>query len=73
MLHYKQVYPLHEDTAEYIVRAERAVVVEGNATGQFGKLIELHAGVAVDDCFLKYSGLTFSVEEIADRLKDMLS
>ncbi len=73
MLHYKQVYPLHEDTAEYIIRADRAVVVEGNATGQFSKLIELHAGVAADDWLLKYSGLTFSAEEIADRLKDMLS
>jgi len=67
------VYPLHDGTADYIARAERAVIVEGNATGQFSKLIELHAGVAVDDWLLKYSGLTFSVEEIADGLKDMLS
>ncbi len=73
MLHYRQVYPLHEGTADYIARAERAIIVEGNATGQFSKLIELHAGVAVDDWLLKYSGLTFSVEEIADGLKDMLS
>jgi 2-oxoglutarate ferredoxin oxidoreductase subunit alpha len=72
MLHYRQVYPLHDRTAEYMARAERTLVVEGNATGQFAKLIELHAGVPADELLLKYNGLTFSVEEVVEGLKALI-
>jgi len=73
LLHYRQVYPIHRDTADYIGRAERAVIVEGNATGQFAKLLKLHAGVPADERLLKYNGLNFSVEEIVDGLKGLFS
>jgi 2-oxoglutarate ferredoxin oxidoreductase subunit alpha len=72
MLHYRQVYPLHDRTAEYMARAERTIVVEGNATGQFAKLIELHAGVPADELLLKYNGMNFSVEEVVDGLKALI-
>jgi 2-oxoglutarate ferredoxin oxidoreductase subunit alpha len=69
MLHYRQVYPLHARTADYMARAERTLIVEGNATGQFAKLVELHAGMPADELLLKYNGLNFSVEEVLDGLK----
>ncbi len=69
MLHYRQVYPLHPSTAEYIEQAKRTVVVENNATGQFRKLIRLHAGVDTDEGLIKYDGLSFAVEEIVAGLK----
>jgi 2-oxoglutarate ferredoxin oxidoreductase subunit alpha len=72
MLHYRQVYPLHDRTADYMARAERTILVEGNATGQFAKLIELHAGVPADELLLKYNGLNFSVEEVVDGLKALI-
>jgi 2-oxoglutarate ferredoxin oxidoreductase subunit alpha len=72
ILHYRQVYPLHDQTADYMGRAEHTIVVEGNATGQFAKLIELHAGVPADELLLKYNGLNFSVEEVADGLKRLI-
>jgi len=73
MLHYAQVYPLHPKTAEYINKAEKTVVVESNATGQFRKLIRLHAGVDVDEGLVKYDGLSFAVEEIVEGLGQILS
>lgn len=67
-LHFKQVYPLHPDTVDYLEKAERTVIIEGNSTSQFGKLIKLHTGFEVDKKILKYNGLQFAVEEIEENL-----
>ena len=72
MLHYKQVYPLHSNTTEYLKRADRIIIVEGNATSQLGKQIKLHTGIDVGEKVLKYNGLSFSVEEIVDGLNSLL-
>ncbi len=68
MLHYSQVYPLHPNTADLLAKARRTVVVEGNATGQFRKLIRLHAGVDADEGLVKYDGLGFTVEDVVEGL-----
>jgi 2-oxoglutarate ferredoxin oxidoreductase subunit alpha len=72
LLHYSQVYPLHPSTAGYLGKAGKVVVVEGNATAQFAKLIKLHTGINIKDRVLKYSGLSFAVEEVAEALKKVL-
>jgi 2-oxoglutarate ferredoxin oxidoreductase subunit alpha len=72
MLHYKQVYPLHPDTAGYLNKAAKTVVVESNATSQFGKLIKLYTGIEINERILKYSGLSFAVEEVEESLKKIL-
>ncbi|MBN1361221.1 MAG: 2-oxoacid:acceptor oxidoreductase subunit alpha [Sedimentisphaerales bacterium] len=72
LLHYRQVYPLHPSTADYVKKARKTVVVENNATGQFRKLIRLYAGVDTDEGLVKYDGLSFAVEEIADGLTEAL-
>jgi 2-oxoglutarate ferredoxin oxidoreductase subunit alpha len=73
MLHYAQVYPLHSKTADYIGQAEKTVVVESNATGQFRKLIRLLAGVDTDEGLVKYDGLSFAVEDVVEGLSEILS
>jgi 2-oxoglutarate ferredoxin oxidoreductase subunit alpha len=73
MLHYKQLYPLHETTVDYLNAADRTFIVEGNATGQFADLISLSAGIDIDEGILKYNGLPFSVEEIVSHLNESLS
>lgn len=70
-LHYKQVYPLHSDTADYLRKAEKTVIIENNATSQFANLIKLHTGIEIDKKILKYNGLPFSVEEVYKSLKDI--
>lgn len=68
-LHFKQVYPLHEETKEYVKKAEKTIIVENNATSQFGKLIKLFTGMDIETKILKYNGLAFSVEEVLDKIR----
>jgi 2-oxoglutarate ferredoxin oxidoreductase subunit alpha len=72
LLHYKQVYPLHLETANFLNKAEKVLIVENNATSQFGKLIKLYTGIDIDERILKYNGLAFSVEEVVRGLEKLL-
>ncbi len=72
VLHYTQIYPLHTDSAELISNAETSIVVEGNATGQFAKLLLLETGIPVDYNVLKYDGITFAADTLADQLLTLI-
>jgi 2-oxoglutarate ferredoxin oxidoreductase subunit alpha len=72
-LHFKQVYPLPGQTSDYLKRAQRMIIVENNATAQFAKLIKLQTGIEIKDRILKYDGLSFYVEELTAKLKDLLN
>jgi 2-oxoglutarate ferredoxin oxidoreductase subunit alpha len=72
LLHYSQVYPLHPRTADLLSKAKKVVSVESNATGQFAKLVRLSTGIEIEDRLLKYSGLSFTVEEVTAGLKKNL-
>ncbi len=72
-LHFKQVYPLPNETIGYLRKARSTVIVENNATSQFAKLIKLHTGIDIEDKILKYDGLSFTVEELTVGLDDLLS
>lgn len=65
-LHFTQVYPLHPSTTGILRTARRVVLVEGNATGQFGQLLAAHTGVPIADRILRYDGLPFSVEQLRE-------
>ena len=71
-LHFSQIYPIHYDTASYLEKAENTILIENNATAQFGKLIKLHTGLDIDKKVLKYKGSPFSVEEIVGRIVESL-
>ncbi len=68
-LYIKQVYPVHDDIAYYMEKAQRTIMIENNATSQFGKLIKLHLGLDIDRYILKYNGMPFSVEELTDAIR----
>lgn len=72
-LHFKQVYPLPGQTSDYLKKAMRIIIVENNATSQFAKLIKLHTGIEINDRILKYDGLSFYVEELTEKLNDLLN
>ncbi|TET67504.1 MAG: 2-oxoacid:acceptor oxidoreductase subunit alpha [Candidatus Aminicenantes bacterium] len=72
-LHFKQVYPLYEGTRDYLQKAQKNIIIENNATSQFGKLIKLYTGVDIEAKILKYNGLAFSVEEVVAEIKKILS
>ena len=70
-LHFPQVYPLPHQALGYLEQAEKVIVVENNATAQFGKLLTLHGGREPDGAILKYDGLPFTVEELADAITEI--
>jgi 2-oxoglutarate ferredoxin oxidoreductase subunit alpha len=72
-LHFKQVYPVHPITADYLKKADKTIILEGNATAQFKQVIKLQTSIEIDDQILKYNGQPFSVEEIIKQLKERLS
>ena len=68
MLHFHQVYPLPKILSEMLKKAEKIILIENNATGQFGKVLSLELGIAIPrkQQFLRYSGKPWSVEEIVE-------
>jgi 2-oxoglutarate ferredoxin oxidoreductase subunit alpha len=72
VLHFKQVYPLNDNTAELINKADRKIVVENNATAQFARLLKIHADINVDHNILKYDGLCFAADSLAETLNGIL-
>jgi len=48
------------------------VVVESNATGQFTNILKLELDVKVDHRILKYNGEPFNIEEINERVSEVL-
>ncbi|MHC4440317.1 MAG: 2-oxoacid:acceptor oxidoreductase subunit alpha, partial [Planctomycetota bacterium] len=73
LLHFKQVYPLTVQTAGYLQQAKKIIIAENNATSQFAKLIKLQTGIDIDKKILKYNGLSFFVEELAEKINEALS
>jgi 2-oxoglutarate/2-oxoacid ferredoxin oxidoreductase subunit alpha len=71
LLHFTQVYPLHEDTNNYLKRARIAAIVENNSTSQFGCLIRMQTGYDFSRKILKYNGMPFSVEELVREFKKL--
>ncbi|MGB9597238.1 MAG: 2-oxoacid:acceptor oxidoreductase subunit alpha, partial [Candidatus Poribacteria bacterium] len=67
-LHYKQVYPLHSSTTEYLKKAKKTIIIENNATSQFARLIRMQTGMSIDKNILKYNGMPFFVEELEEKL-----
>lgn len=72
LLHYTQVYPLSASTAEYLKATGQSICIENNAAGQFARLIRAEFGITVDDSILKYNGIPFSVEEVAEKIEEKL-
>ncbi len=74
VLHFGQVYPLTpEMVAPYSLQQKRLIGVENNAGGQFARLLKSELGLAVDRSVLKYDGDCFTVEELYQALKGLLS
>lgn len=69
LLHFVQVYPINIDIFAYARKAERLIIIEQNATGEFEKLIRSECGITFNEKLFKYSGEPFSVEEISTFLE----
>ncbi|HBF39431.1 MAG TPA: hypothetical protein DDW50_19195 [Firmicutes bacterium] len=72
-LHFKQVFPVDPELANYLKKASQTIIVENNATGQFGKLIQLTTGMTIRHQIFKYNGMPFSVEELVDQIQKIVT
>ena len=70
---FQQVYPIPSSAVKMLEQAQKRIVIENNATGQFGKLLEMETLVKVHQKILKYNGMPFSVEELVERILGGLS
>jgi len=69
-LHFSQVWPLvPEQFMEYLENAREVVCVEGNALGQFARLIRRETGFQMKKV-LRYDGLPLTPEWILRKLND---
>ena len=74
VLHFGQVYPLTpEMIAPHRLDGKRLICVENNAGGQFARLLKSELNLGVDHSVLKYDGNCFTVEELYQALKGLLS
>mgnify|MGYP001236430567 CR=1 FL=1 len=69
MLHFSQVWPINTEAVKKAVgKRSRVTVVEGNATGQFAGLLREAGAIGECEKILKYNGLAFAGEEIAEEV-----
>jgi 2-oxoglutarate ferredoxin oxidoreductase subunit alpha len=70
LLHFRELYPFPtQETLAALEGVEKAVVVEGNYTGQLQQLIQAHTGRLLPHSIRRYDGRPFSPEYILNRLK----
>ena len=69
-INFTHVYPMNREKIATLFAADRHyVLVENNATGQFGTLLRSEAGVDIKHTIHKYDGRTFYSEEIVAALE----
>lgn len=68
-LHCIQLYPLTKQLINHLHKAAEIIVIENNATGQFARLLRAETGCKVAREWHKYNGLTFTVDEVVELLR----
>lgn len=70
-VHFTEIYPFPAPSGKYmdVLRGARLTVcVEGNATGQFARLVRAESGYEFDMFVLRYDGRPFSVQYVLKAL-----
>lgn len=71
VLSFSQIWPLDETTfLPLLESAAEVIAIEGNATGQFAKLLRQETGFAVHRTLLRYDGRPFTPEYILAKLAE---
>ena len=74
LLHFPTVFPLHaEATRVAIAKTKKTLLVEGNFTGQFGRLLRAETGIHLPNTLLKYDGEPFYPHELVARAREVLT
>lgn len=73
IVHFSDLYPLPEGLREFLVRLPNPIVVEHNFSGQLATLLERETLLPLPRRICRYDGLPFLVEELAEKVKEVLS
>jgi 2-oxoglutarate ferredoxin oxidoreductase subunit alpha len=73
-VHYAQVFPLRPNTAALLGNGRKKIaVIENNALGQFADLLQRESGIVATHRILKATGEPFSVEEVIEKLREVVN
>ena len=72
-IQFKYIWPFRDKESEELLRScKNLLLVEGNYTGQFGKLIRQETGIKIENKLLKYDGEPIYPMEIAKKAKEVI-
>ncbi len=71
-LYIKQPFPLSSSLTKYFIQSENTIVIENNFTGQFANILKLELNVDVHHKVNKYNGEPFFIDEVDQRMKEVL-
>ena len=71
ILHFTQVFPLPDEAKILLKKVKNRILIEGNPTGQFGRLLKQEFGIECEHKIFKFNGLPFSVEELGTALQKL--
>jgi 2-oxoglutarate ferredoxin oxidoreductase subunit alpha len=73
-LEFFDIFPLHaERTQEALEGVKKSLMVEGNYTGQFARLLRAETGYRPDHMLTKYDGEPFEPREIVARALQVIA
>jgi len=69
--YFPQLFPFSKEAREILKKAEKIVVVENNAVGQFANLLIQEIGINVNERVLSCNGKPFSVEDLEEEFNNL--
>ena len=69
-IHFSSVYPLHEEKIKQLFSdtSKQFILVENNATAQFGQLLRMQTGVTITKKVVRYDGRPLTVSDIVKHI-----
>ena len=64
--------PLSNEIKNEMEKADKIILIEGNSTGQLGRLIREKTGIKIENRILKYNGRPFHSDELKKYLKEII-
>ena len=72
LLHFSQPFPIPDDAIAILSDTKKIISIEGNATGQFSRILQGHYAIQTQHLITKFNGMQFTPEELVDRISKAL-
>lgn len=72
-IHFTYVWPMPENEMRKLLQGcKKTLLVENNATAQFGQLLSMVTGIQIQNTLLEYSGRPIYPEQICEKVRSLL-